>query len=377
MGQAEMTALGLMSGTSMDGIDVAVIRTDGERIGEAPPPLGGAWATYAYAPALSARLAAVVRHGNQSAAADLSALEAALTDAHAVVVEQFLAEHGAPAGAIDVVGFHGHTVLHRPERRLTLQIGDGARLAARLGIDVVSDFRSADVAAGGQGAPLASLYHAALAHGLEQPLAVLNLGGVGNVTYIDGDTLLAFDTGPGNALINDWVAHHTGRPYDAEGQLAAAGRVDGGRLMRLLAAPFFDRPPPKSLDRNDFDLGAVDGLSDADGARTLAAFTAAAVARALDHLPSAPKRWLVTGGGRHNPVIMAELRARLGAPVDPVEAVGWIGDALEAQAFAFLAVRTLQGLPISLPGTTGAPQPLTGGTAHRAPRREPSAEGAP
>jgi anhydro-N-acetylmuramic acid kinase len=264
---------------------------------------------------------------------------------------------------------HGQTILHRPERRFTRQLGRGARLAAALGIQVVSRFRHADVAAGGQGAPLAPLYHKALALGLPAgstgALGVLNLGGVANVTWIDGDGIAAFDTGPASAMIDDWVRRHTGAPYDEGGRIAASGTIDRERLARLLTNPYFDRPPPKSLDRNDFPLDAVEGLSLEDGAATLAAFTIESVAAARLHLATTPRRWLVTGGGRHNGTLMAGLRAALGVPVDPVEAAGWDGDSLEAQAFGFLAVRSLRGLPLSVPTTTGVPEPMTGGVLDR------------
>ncbi len=277
------------------------------------------------------------------------------------------------SGAVAVLGFHGHTILHQPEAGRTRQIGDGALLAAETGIDVVCDFRARDVAGGGQGAPLAPLYHAALAAELAKPLAVLNLGGVANLTWIGAGAdesegaVRAFDTGPGNALIDDWAARHSGRPLDLDGALARAGRTDEAALASLLEDPYFARPPPKSLDRDAFDPGPVAGLSPADGAATLTAFSAAAVARALDHLPVPPRRWLVTGGGRHNPALMAALAERLEAPVAPVEAVGWDGDALEAQAFAYLALRSLEGLALSLPGTTGVARPMPGGVVHRAP----------
>ena len=223
---------------------------------------------------------------------------------------------------------------------------------------------SADVAAGGQGAPLAPLYHAALAAGLAKPVAVLNLGGVGNVTWIGGrvDEILAFDTGPGNALIDDWVRRHTGRAADIDGALALTGRASEAHVARFLQHPFFARKPPKSLDRDDFRDAMPEGLSIEDGAATLTEMTAAAVAAAVRHFPAPPREWLVCGGGRHNPAIMAALGRRLdGAPVRPVEAVGWDGDALEAQAFAYLAVRSLRGLPLSLPTTTGAPHAMRGG----------------
>lgn len=357
------TALGLMSGTSMDGIDAALVRTDGfDRVE------GGAWLTLPYEPAFRQRLRSCL--GGQGPVAEV---ERDLTDLHAAVVARLLDRAGVPAAAVDLLGFHGHTILHAPDARRTWQIGDGGRLAALTGIAVACDFRSADVAAGGQGAPLVPLFHAALSAGLPRPLAILNIGGVANVTWLgrggggegggegEGEAVLAFDTGPGNALIDDWVLRHTGRAYDGGGALAASGRVDTAILDHLMSHPWFAAPPPKSLDRDAWNPACVDGLPAADGAATLAAFTAGAVERAAGHLPEAPLRWLVAGGGRHNAVLMAMLRRRLGVPVDPVEAVGWQGDALEAQAFGYLAVRTRLGLPLSLPGTTGVPRPMPGG----------------
>jgi anhydro-N-acetylmuramic acid kinase len=353
-------ALGLMSGTSMDGIDAAIIATDGEAVGES---LGAI--TIPYPEALRRTLLQIAQDAAQAEADPLLDIERAVTEANAAAVRQILAESRLDARDIAVVGLHGQTILHRPQRRFTRQLGDGTLLAALTGIDVVAGFRLADVAAGGQGAPFAPLFHAALARDLPRPLAVLNLGGVGNVTYIDDATILAFDTGPGSALLDDWVRRHTGQPYDEDGRIARAGRSDEARLNRLLGAAYFARQPPKSLDRNDFPIAAVDGLSLQDGAATLAAFTVASVAAARDHLPTAPLRWLVTGGGRHNGVLMDGLAAVLGVPVDPVEAVGWQGDALEAQAFAFLAQRSRRGLPLSLPSTTGVPVPMPGGVLHR------------
>ncbi len=353
-------ALGLMSGTSLDGLDAALIRSDGRARVEAGPRL-----TRPYDEAFRGRLRALLGEKGP-----VDELERELTLKHAEAVRELLAQADMAPAEVRVVGFHGHTLWHRPEAGRTRQIGDGALLAAETGIDVVCDFRARDLAEGGQGAPLAPLYHAALAAGLAKPLAVLNLGGVANLTWIgpDGGEILAFDTGPGNALLDDWAARHTGRPLDADGALARAGRVDEAALAALLDHPYFDRPPPKSLDRDAFDPAPVEGLSPADGAATLTAFSAAAVARALDRLPVPPRRWLVTGGGRHNPALMAALAARLEAPVAPVEAVGWDGDALEAQAFAYLALRSLEGLALSLPGTTGVARPMPGGVVHRAPR---------
>jgi anhydro-N-acetylmuramic acid kinase len=359
-----------MSGTSLDGIDIAAIATDGRRRVIPGPAL-----TVPYPEVFRERLRSML--GGAGPRAEIAAVEAELTRLHAAAIAQFRAQH--PDVAIELVGFHGHTILHRPAERRTWQIGDGALLARLAGVDVVADFRSADVAAGGEGAPLAPLYHAALAADLAKPLAVLNLGGVGNVTWIgsgtnspgtnDGlDEILAFDTGPGNALIDDWVRSHTGQSADLDGALARAGQVSTAHVARFLRNPYFDRPPPKSLDRDDF-RGAVPGdLALADGAATLTEMTPAAVAASARHFPSPPREWLVCGGGRHNPAIMMALARHLGVPVRPVEAVGWSGDALEAQAFAYLAVRSVFGLPLSLPSTTGAPHPVCGGRLFEAAR---------
>lgn len=347
-----------MSGTSLDGIDIALLRTDGRSRIEA-----GGFATFPYDPAFRERLRAVLGESRRSA--PVRALEEELTLLHAEAVAALLAREGLAPEAVGVIGFHGHTVAHNPGIRMTLQIGDGDLLARTTGIDVVADFRSRDVAAGGHGAPFAPLFHAAMTAGLERPLALLNLGGVGNVTWIgrDGgdDRLLAFDTGPGNALIDDWVKRQTGRALDQDGALARSGLVDDSAVEALLEHPYFAAQPPKSLDRNDFDPAPVAGLTAADGAATLTAFTAASVARACAWFPEAPSRWLVTGGGRHNPTMMAALSQRLSQAVEPVEAIGWDGDAIEAQAFAFLAVRSRLGLPLSLPSTTGVPEPTRGG----------------
>ncbi len=349
-------AIGLMSGTSLDGIDAALIETDGETVAAFGPSL-----TVPYPDPLRERLRAVL--GRRAAPDDLVR---DLTEAHAAAVAALLAEAGRGAAEIGVVGFHGHTIWHRPREGVTVQIGDGAHLARLTGIEVVSDFRAADVAAGGEGAPFVPLYHRALCAGLDRPVAVLNLGGVANLTWIGADgALMAFDTGPGNAPIDDWVQARTGRRYDAEGALAASGTADPAMLARLMDHPYFARRPPKSLDRLEFGTDAVAGLSTADGAATLTEFAAAAVALGAAHFPAPARRVLVTGGGRRNKTLMAALEAALAVPVAPVEAAGWDGDALEAQAFAFLAVRSLRGLALSLPETTGCAGPTPGGRRHR------------
>jgi anhydro-N-acetylmuramic acid kinase len=354
-----LTALGLMSGTSTDGVDAALVRSDGIKVENL-----GRWLTRPYPADLRQRLRAVL--GGRG---EVEAVAREVTLAHAQATRELLEINSLTSSAIDIIGFHGHTILHAPEARRSWQIGDGALLARLTGIDVVCDLRAADVAAGGEGAPLAPLYHQALSRGLEAPLAVLNLGGVGNVTWIGADgALIAFDTGPGNAMIDDWVRAHGAGDFDRDGAMAAAGTVVAGRLAALLAHVYFERTPPKSLDRDAFGSPDLAGLSPADGAATLAAFTVEAVVRGLKHLPARPKRWLVTGGGRHNATLMRLLGERLAAPVEPVEAAGWRGDALEAEAFGFLAVRSLRGLPLSLPSTTGVPRPMPGGVLHRRPR---------
>ncbi|HEY1933454.1 MAG TPA: anhydro-N-acetylmuramic acid kinase [Acetobacteraceae bacterium] len=349
-----MRTIGLMSGTSLDGVDAAWLETDGERIGSFGPTL-----TLPYDERLRVDLRRILDMAPKLAPDDrrLKSAEARLTEYHVRAV-------AALGQKADIIGFHGQTILHQPDRRRTWQIGDAATLAWRTGVAVACDFRLADVAAGGQGAPLAPAYHAALARGLPKPVAVLNIGGVANVTWIGADgRLVAFDTGPGNGPLDDWVARHTGARFDRDGALARAGRADTAVLGRLLAHPYFGRPGPKSLDRLDFAAtlaaSGLDALSPQDGAATLVAFTAEAVARAP--LPETPRRWLVCGGGRRNPAILDALRMRLRVPVDPVEAVGWDGDALEAQCFGFLAARVAAGLPLSFPGTTGVPMPMMGG----------------
>ncbi len=362
-----LRALGLMSGTSLDGIDAAIIASDGERLLETGPAT-----SIVYDSGFRERLRECL--GKTSNTPGVSDIAQELTHHHARLVKRLLDENGLSSGDIDLIGFHGHTILHRPQDRLTVQIGDPALLAAQTGIDVIGDFRSNDVAQGGEGAPFASLYHFALSGDLDKPLAVLNLGGVGNVTWIGGGgsvdeaEILAFDTGPGNALIDDWVSGSIGKSMDEGGALARSGTVDEVCLTQLLANPYFERLPPKSLDRDDFAeaMQIVSDLSPADGAATLAAFSTLAVAKAQEHLPEPPKRWLVCGGGRHNGTLMAMLALQLGVPVDPIEAIGLDGDALEAQAFAFLAVRSLYGLPLSLPKTTRVPRPLSGGTLYKA-----------
>jgi len=347
------TVIGLMSGTSMDGIDAAILETDGDSLLVAGPHSG-----IAYPPGLRRTLLRL-----PSADVDLEAIEQTVTDLHAEAVRQLCAQASREVSSIDLIGFHGQTIHHDPEHRRTWQLGDGQRLADTLGCAVINQFRQNDLKHGGQGAPLAPAYHRALVHatGLTGPVAVLNIGGVSNVSVIDADFLYACDCGPGNALIDDWVSRRFDIAFDAGGRRAAAGAVDPAALATLLDSPYFLRSGPKSLDRNAFSPAPVAALSGEDGAATLTAFTAAAIALEAQRLPRVPGMWIVVGGGRHNLCLLDALRARLAVPVKTAEEVGWSGDAVEAQAFGYLAVRSARNWPLSWPETTGVATPVTGG----------------
>ncbi len=361
--------VGLMTGTVLDGnIDVAMLKTDGERIESFGPY------TLAPYPQSIRRLLedtlAEARKWNFEGddPAIFAEAEEALTRAQAAAVRELVEANGMSMTDIGVVGFHGQSVLHRAPQPgrigATRQLGNGELMHELLGVKIAYDFRSADVRAGGQGAPLVAIYHQALLRGLgaKGDMAVLNLGGVANVTWWDGaDTLTAFDAGPANAPINDFIKGLGLGEMDRDGELALSGKVDEARLEELLKHPYMTAPYPKSLDRFDFPSTMADRLGPADGAATLTAFTTAAVGKALDLLPQRPSRLVVCGGGRHNPAVMAMLAQRAQVEVLPAEAVGWRGDAIEAECFAFLAARTIRGLPISFPSTTGAPRPLQGG----------------
>jgi anhydro-N-acetylmuramic acid kinase len=359
-----------MSGTSLDGVDVALIETDGEKIARFGP--------IGYRPYSDAErdlLRAALKEGallkdRWLRPGVLTEAEAFVTRVHAETVEDFLRTEHIDRTDVSIVGFHGQTVLHRPAARLTVQIGDGLMLACRIGIPVAHDFRAADVAAGGQGAPLVPVFHQALARELDRvhPIAVLNVGGVANVTFVDGGDPVACDTGPGNALIDDFMRARTGSPLDRDGDKAAKGVADEDFVDRVLAHAFFNEPCPKSLDRNAFAFANI-GLPDfsvANGAATLSALTAASVARVVKHMPEPPKSWIVAGGGARNPTLMRMLAERLKpASVETADAVGWSSQSIEAQAFAYLAVRTLNDLPITFPQTTGVPKPMAGGVIAR------------
>ncbi len=366
-----LTAIGVMSGTSMDGIDVALVTTDGDQVFEAGPTRAVPFAAEVRGLLLEAVAAARDLADRNARPEPIAAAEATFTDAVASAVGGFLADNAIDPAAVDVVGFHGQTVLHAPERALTVQTGDAARLARAVGIDVVHDFRAADVAAGGEGAPLVPVFHRILAGraGLTPPVAIANLGGVANVTFLGrDDQLLAFDTGPASALLDDLMRRKADKPFDRNGATARRGRPCEEVLERLMADPYFRRKPPKSLDRNAFDASAVDGLPLEAAAATLTAFSARAFARGVEMLPAAPKTIVVTGGGAHNPTLLDMIEAETGVPVTPGEKLGLAGDFVEAQAFGYLAVRHLEGLPLTYPGTTGVPRPTMGGVLVRAAR---------
>jgi anhydro-N-acetylmuramic acid kinase len=364
-----LTAIGLMSGTSLDGVDVALIETDGRRVKSFGPSGYRPYTENERGLLRQALTEAVNLPQRDARPGILREAERAVTLAHAEAVAAFTAQHRITRENVDIVGFHGQTVLHRPEQKMTVQIGDAAALARAIHIPVMFDFRAADVAAGGQGAPFVPVYHRALAQSLERegPIVVVNIGGVSNITYIDGtDTLIACDTGPGNALLDDYMFRTMSQRFDCEGRTAAQGMVDVAWVIRALEHPFFALPPPKSLDRNDFASLVLREMPPADGAATLTAFTAAAISQIVPLLPKEPRSWIVAGGGARNLTMMRMLRERLEpATVEAADALGWSADAIEAQAFGFLAARGLKGLPLSYPATTGVPIPMTGGVIAR------------
>lgn len=363
-------AIGLMSGTSMDGIDLACVETDGEAAVEIGP---SAFVPYeaAFRRRIEASLdtAKAIRQRGERPG-DLAGLEAEITRRHGEAVSGFIAAHGWCAADIGCIGFHGQTVLHRPQEGLTVQLGDGAALARATGIATVFDMRANDMANGGQGAPLVPAYHAALARALAPgragfPVMVVNVGGISNVTWVPRKGApVAFDSGPGNTLIDQWVQAAAGIPYDDGGAIASEGAVIRAALARYMEAPFFERAGAKSLDRNDFTLDPLGAAELADGARTLAAVTAAAIAHAARNVPERPRTWVLCGGGRKNAVIRAELEALVvpdGETVLLAEDLGWNGDSMEAEAWAYLAVRATRGLPLTWPTTTGCREPVSGG----------------
>jgi len=358
-----------MSGTSLDAVDMAVLETDGEAIAAIGPAGERKLSAATRALVEAATAAARSWPPGEPEPAVFADAGRAVAQEHLSAAQEFLERQGLAAADLDLVGFHGQTVLHeppvpgRPQGR-TIQLGDAALLAAGLGVPVVCDFRSADVAAGGQGAPLVPVYHAARAAacGLEPPLAVLNLGGVGNITLIGSDgALTAFDTGPANGMIDLWVQARTDMRCDLDGALARQGQVHDEIVAAYLAHPFFCGVGPKSLDRYDFSLEPVEALSLQDGAATLTAFAATSAVLAVLASPERPQTLVLCGGGRLNPALVGAIQALSPVEVIDAEALGWRGDSIEAEAFAYLAARTWRGLPISFPGTTGAPEPMVGG----------------
>jgi anhydro-N-acetylmuramic acid kinase len=355
-----------MSGTSMDGVDVALIETDGETIHSFGPAC-----SYPYSPAERnlLREAMVFARGlkaRDTRAGVLALAESTVTEKHADCVKAFAEYNAINLSSIGAIGFHGQTVLHRPEQKLTVQLGDGAALSAALGAPVVYDFRAADVEGGGQGAPLVPVFHRALAMraGLPLPAAFVNIGGISNITFVPGsnaEELIAFDAGPGNCLLDDWALRHTGEPMDRDAKLAMAGKADHETLMRFLAHPFFKEPGPKSLDRGAFTLEMTGNLNPADGAATLTAVTVAGIAAAVHLLPSKPIVWVISGGGARNPHMFAGLRRLLGPNTMTADGAGFSTDFTEAQAFAYLAVRRMKELPSTFKGTTGVSSATVGG----------------
>jgi anhydro-N-acetylmuramic acid kinase len=376
-----MKAIGLMSGTSMDGIDVALIETDGEAVHSFGPACA-----YPYSAAERHLLREAMVAGRGLTARDarggvLALAESMITSKHADCVQAFAEANGIKLSSVDVIGFHGQTVLHRPEQQLTVQLGDGWGLSAALGVPAVYDFRAADMDNGGQGAPLVPVYHRALAlrAGLPLPAAFVNIGGIANVTFVPegpAEGLIAFDAGPGNCLIDDWALRHTGEPMDRDAKLAMAGKVDRQTLAALISHPYFKQPAPKSLDRGTFTLDTIGELSPEDGAATLTAFTVAGIAAAAHQLPAHPRIWIVTGGGARNPHMFEGLRRVLGVNTVTADEAGFSTDFMEAQAFAYLAARRMKELPSTFAGTTGVSEPAICGLSANANGRQPSAAGA-
>ncbi|ODA68823.1 Anhydro-N-acetylmuramic acid kinase [Methyloligella halotolerans] len=375
-----VTVIGLMSGTSMDGIDVALLSTDGERLTDRgrglsyPYPLDtrdrvreatkAAWRIWGAHPKSQAP--------SPEDMALLEAVEREVTELHADAITDFLDAFGISRSEINLIGFHGQTVFHDASRRITRQLGDGPLLAQLARIDVVHDFRSADIAAGGQGAPLVPAYHRAVSDevGFEKPLAVVNIGGIANVTWIGADgKVIAFDIGPGNCMIDEWMQQEAGLPFDRNGEAALRGTVDKDVLKRLASHPYYRRKPPKSLDRYDLPGLSERELSLEDGAATLVALAAREIAASAEYLPQRPRRWVLAGGGAKNPAIVQAIVEAVSEPVTSADEMGWSAEHFEAEAFGFLAVRALRKLPLTFPSTTGVPRPMTGGRLARAPRR--------
>jgi anhydro-N-acetylmuramic acid kinase len=361
-----LTAIGLMSGTSLDGIDVALLVTDGETVTSRGPAMTVNYDDTQRSLLKRALADAVGLTDRAARPGTLALIETQLTRWHFDAVHTFRTRFDVALEQVDVIGFHGQTVVHRPEIGLTVQLGVGTELARMCGVPVVYDMRANDMVHGGQGAPLVPVYHRALAAGLsEKPVAIVNIGGVANVTWIGADgSLVAFDTGPGNALLDDWMKRHTGTSRDEGGAMGLVGNVDEATVAQFLGDGFFEKALPKSLDRDSFAGITLDGLSVADGAATLVAVTTRAIAASEILMPQDPESWIMCGGGRHNLAMMQGL-GKLLDNVQSAEQLGLDGDAVEAEAWAFLAVRSLRGLPLTYPGTTGVREAVTGGVLVR------------
>ena len=351
------TAIGLMSGTSLDGIDAALIETDGRNTVRTLDAI-----SMPYTDADRARIRAAFGKTDRTSP-DVQVAEALSTDLHIAAVKALIARTGQTP---DLIGYHGQTTYHAPADGITIQLGNGPRMAGELGIDVVYDFRAQDVKSGGQGAPFMPLYHQVLARTarLPEPVCLLNIGGVSNITWIEGEQVIACDTGPGNALIDDWMLKNTGERMDQDGHTALSGKPDIARIQQWLAHPFFAAPAPKSLDRDAWAHIDISDLSLEDGAATLAMFTAQAVNRAIAQMPARPQQVIAIGGGRHNETIMRALGN--GQRVINADVLGWRGDYIEAEGFGYLAARSVLGLPLSLPTTTGVRTPMQGGKLAKA-----------
>lgn len=357
-------ALGLMSGTSLDGIDVALIETDGQTFSKS---LGATY--YPYNDDFRHRLQSFL--GTKAYTPALRGMEKELTLLHVEAVAAFFNAYPAYKEKVDIIGFHGQTVFHKPrhfeegffKEAQSLQIGDGALLSKKTGIPVVYNMRQNDIKHGGEGAPFVPVYHQVLTHDLPKPVAILNIGGVSNITWIGEGSLRAYDMGPGNALLNDWVLRTTGKHYDEGGALAKHGTVIPSYVRHFLEHPFFEKKPPKSLDRQTFSIPfEIDDVSKEDGAATLTEMTIMAIKRGMDFFPEPVQHIYIAGGGVHNTYLMRRLQEALfPLSVHSISDLGHVSDFLEAEAWGFLAVRRKEGLPLTFPGTTGVELPVTGG----------------
>lgn len=365
----EVLAIGLMSGTSLDGVDAAIIKTDGHQVTRFGKACHIPY-TVEQREQLQEAFARAKRENNPNVRSNsILIAEGVINRLHLDAINEIISINQLQKNDIEVIGFHGQTLLHKPEKGWSWQIGDGSELVENTGIKVVNDFRRFDVENGGQGAPLVPIFHRALLPNDETdfPVALLNIGGVANLTWFNGrdpNDMVAFDTGPGNALLDDWIRKHSDLPYDKDGEISSKGNVQEILVNDLMNHDYFKEMPPKSLDRDAFDVSSLSMLSVEDGAATLIAFTVNAIKMAEVMCPDFVKKWYVCGGGAHNPTMMQMLSDELYGDVESISSIGFDGDYVEAEAFAYLAVRKLYNLPITFPGTTGINEPSTGGKVH-------------